>query len=213
MNSQDNPKAPPVGDRLVSLAIPPGCSTMSEAHERAEQHWVRIESRHRLLGLLIAGKLIAWLVDADGDRQIVAPEFWSGNMYLSAIDFEFGSIRDYGYIEGKARVVFLTADLDEQLPWDWQVIERYKKAEESFRHELATKWAEAPDEQTNESAISPRPRGRKRIKGDEILKAMREMDRNELKKMSYKAMKHRFAAVGSTCESYRKQVLAINGDN
>jgi hypothetical protein len=115
MEVPDNPKVPPASERLVCLAIPPECSTMKEAHERAQIRWPD-EYMHRLHGLLAAGKLVARLVDKGADIKIVDTEFWSGNMYSSDLDFHFGTIRNYGSIKGKARIVFLTVDLDEKMP-------------------------------------------------------------------------------------------------
>jgi len=61
--------------------------------------------------------------------------------------------------------------------------------------------------------IGLRPVGKPRIIGDIILSQMRKMDPTELRNMSEKQMKHFFKAERSTCRSYRRQVMAENGDN
>jgi hypothetical protein len=55
--------------------------------------------------------------------------------------------------------------------------------------------------------------GRPPTKGDRILAEMRKMDLSKLRRMKGKEMEHHFSAVRSTCNGYRKQVLAENGDN
>lgn len=55
--------------------------------------------------------------------------------------------------------------------------------------------------------------GKPRTKGDRILAEMREMDVSKLRRMKGKEMEHHFSAARSTCNGYRKQVLAENGDN
>jgi len=73
------------------------------------------EAWGKLRGLLISKELDAWIVDERGNPKLVEAEYWRGD--LSTLDQQHGSIRDYGFIKGNARVVFLTGDLDKKLPW------------------------------------------------------------------------------------------------
>jgi hypothetical protein len=190
--------------------IPPGYTSMKEALQRARNMWSQVDAPDKLVGWLIAEHLISWIVDKQAIPHRLAGAFWRDE--IGQVDIEHGIIRDYPGMAKEARIVFLAADLNSKLPWpeEWAQAKGTPSAEPVGLADQATP---ADNEQTNESADLPRPRGRKRTKGNDILKAMREMDRKELDDMSYKTMEHRFCAAGSTCARYRKQALTKNSDN